>query len=276
MPRWPWSNLHLPEGRVARQDRRVAPSLDERIERVAHTPAPVLVVADAEDEPRALEHLGVLLEVLRGRDVDAVAVRLRPAREGPLVREPTRPAAPLREAERTRPPTEPHRLPVGLGLHHPPDRLRLDQEAPRERALERHAGAARVQGWPTPVVVRVPGRGRQHEQDRRGLRRVGSHDEERVGAFVAGGHGDGVVARTPTTDGDLEGGRPSASVRRCVVGRFVGSAGDALRAPDRLAFGALADDGSTSKLGASVETNSPTGSPRPTEGGQQYASSVTS
>src|ERR671911_3158892 len=103
-------------------------------------------MADAEDEPRALEDLGMLLEVQAGRDVDAVTVCLGPAREAPLVGEPTRPSAPIRQAERTRPRAEPHRLPVGLGLHHPADRLRLDQEALRERTLEGHAGAARVQG----------------------------------------------------------------------------------------------------------------------------------
>ena len=188
---------HLPERRVPRQDRRVAAARDERIERVAHAPRPVLVVADAEHETRAFEDLRVLLEVLRDRDVDAVAVGLGPAGEGPLVGEPSGPAAPVREAERARPAAEPHRLPVGFGLHHPADRLGLDEEPLRERAFERHARAAGVQRRTAPVVVRVPGRGRQHEQDRRGIGRVGSNDEERVGAFVAGGHGDGVVPRPP-------------------------------------------------------------------------------
>src|SRR4029450_543406 len=119
----------------------------------------------------------------------------------------------------------------------------LDEEAPREWAFERHAHAARVQRRTAPVVVRVPGRRRQQEEDRRGVGRVGSNDEERVGAVVAGGHGDGVVPRPPCAHGALERGGPAAAVRGRVVARVVRSAGDALGAPDGFGPGSLSQDG---------------------------------
>ena len=48
---------HLPEARVAGEDRRVAAGIGESVERLSHTSRPVLVVAHREVQAMALEHL---------------------------------------------------------------------------------------------------------------------------------------------------------------------------------------------------------------------------
>src|SRR6185436_262437 len=98
-PTMVWVEPDLPEARVPRKDGGVATAPEERVERVAHAPGPVLVVTDAQVQPGPLEDLGVSLEVLRDRHVDPIPGRLGPAHEGPLVGEPTCPAAPVRQAE---------------------------------------------------------------------------------------------------------------------------------------------------------------------------------
>ena len=232
----------LPEARVPRQDRRVASPLDEAVERIAHAPRPVLVVAHAQEQAWALEDLRVSLEVLRDGHVEPIPVGLGPSRERPFVREPPRPAAPVREPARARPAPEAHGLPIGLGLHHPAHRLRLDQEALRERALERHMRSARVERRAAPVVVGVPRRGRKDEQDRRGVGGVGPDDEERVGSLFAGGQRHGVVARAPISDRDVKSCRPAAPARRGFLGRRMIFTPDLGGAPHHLALGSFSGD----------------------------------
>ncbi len=70
---------HLPEARVPAEDRGIATAVGEAVERVAHAPRPVLVVTDARVQPVTSEHLGVLLQVLADRDVDAEPLLLRPS-----------------------------------------------------------------------------------------------------------------------------------------------------------------------------------------------------
>src|SRR4029450_6916364 len=266
----------LPERRVPRQDRRVAPSPDERIDRVAHTPGPVLVVADAQDEPGTLEDLGVLLEVLRDRDVDAVAVRLGPAREGPFVREPPGTAAPVRDRVGPRPPPEAHRLPVRLGLHPPAHPLAGSRRnlSGRRRSNDTRVPPVYREGPPQSlyacqVVVDSTSRtGAGFDGSGRTMRNASARSSPAVtvtawyperqpprGISRADGHrhpfddaSSGVSWDLPPMPPALQICSPSAPSRTTV----------------------------TSKVGASVDTKSPTCSPRPADGGQQYASSVTS
>jgi hypothetical protein len=233
----------LPEARVAAEDGGVASTGHEAIERVAHAPRPVLVVADRQVQLVAVEHLGVLLEVLGDRHVDAVPVRLGPADERPLPVPPPGAAAPDRDAPRLGPLEEPEALAVGLGLHLATGRLGLGQEPPGERTVERDAGAAGVERRAAPIVVGLPCRGRQHEEDRRAVVVAGPHHDEGVGLLGAARQVHGVIAGAPlAAHGDLERGGPPTAVGRGVLGGGVVAGPDALGPPEDLAAGALARD----------------------------------
>jgi hypothetical protein len=91
---------------------------------------------------------------------------------------------------------------------------------------------------------------------------IGSNDQERVGALASRGHRDRVVPGSPIADGDLErGGQPQPFEEASS-----GVSCDRAATCSTLQTGSLAAPSratTTSKDGASVETRSPTASPRP-------------
>ena len=187
-----------------------------------------------------VEHVGVLLEVLADRDVELIAVHS--AQRTKSRSQVAQPAPPLHtESPSGSAHSKYHRASrCGLGLHLPTHRLRLVEVLAPAVARTRRA-SPRVQARPAPVVVRVPRGGREHQDgpSSRSARR-GAHDEERVGALVAGGEGHGVVAAAPVrADRYLERSRPPASVRGGIVGDRVRLASDPEGVPDDLPFGAL-------------------------------------
>ena len=262
----------LPVARVAAEDRRVAAGARVRVERLAHAPRPVLVVADADERSIPVEQPGHGLQIRADRDIDPVAVALGPMQERALPVPPSGATAPHRQTEWFGPFEEPQRLGVGVRLHLAPVRLRLGEEPRRHRAPHRDLCGARVQGRTAPVVVGVVGARREHEQDRRSLAAARPHDEERLRALVAGAQCHRVVPAGPVTDRDLQRNGPSAAVRARVRGRgvVIGGAGPA---PDLERFGAVARDGDLEPggIGRNVQTDHCPGS---TERGQQYASSI--
>jgi hypothetical protein len=170
----------LPEARVPRQDGGVATAPDERVERVAHAPGPVLVVADAEVQSGPLEDLGVSLgscEIATSMRCPVASAQRMKVRS--YVNHRPRRTSPTGRAggPRCGTPSPPGRA----LLHHPADRLWLDQEAPGERALERHARPPRVQRRSRPSRCtrarsssRAPAgsaRGRRDQVERPGTRR---------------------------------------------------------------------------------------------------------
>ncbi len=189
-------------------------------------------MTDVQAQPVTPQDLWVRLEVVRCRHVHPIAVRLCPVQERPLPVPPPRAAAPIGQAEGPRPVPIAHGFLVRLGLHHAADRLRIHQEPLRERPLERYARPAGVQRRPAPVVVGVPRGGGEHEQERSGVLWMGTDDETRVGPFVAGAHGDGVVTRSPAVGGDIEGDGPPAAVLARVGGHVVPRRADGLRVRD--------------------------------------------
>ena len=114
--------------------------------------------------------LGSFVEIGVDREVERVPVALGPRHEHLLPARPARAARPGRDArvEDVARPT------LGLGIGCRIDvrvavreRVRTMDIAPRPRSGERHLRLAGVQVRATPVVVRVPRVGRQHEQHRR-------------------------------------------------------------------------------------------------------------
>ena len=252
----------LPEAGVPGQDHRVAAAVGERVECLAHAPRPVLVVPHAGVQPMALEHVGVFLEILTDRDVDAEPLPLGPPDERSLPVPPAGAAAPDRQPEWFGPFEEPTALAIGLRLHLAPRRLGLDAEPGRQRAFERHAVPAGVERRAAPVVVRVPGGGGEHEQDRL-ARRAGRrpNHQEGVGALVARREGHGVVAGSPGSNRDLDRRGPVAAIgRRVGRGRVIGGRHQ-LRAPHDLAFGPLARDLDVERSGVAGDVE-PGGFPR--------------
>ncbi len=219
-------DAHLPQRRIAREERRVATTGDEGFDRVAHAARPVLVVADGKIQARAVQHLGVLLEIRVGAHADLEALAFGPLDEGQLPVGPTRrpgvarqmvdlDVADMRGVLRIR---------CARPRHAPALARRLVEVARRHRSLQGDMGAAGVQVRPAEVVVGVPRIGRQRHDDPRPRRRP--HDEERVVAphLVADVdlHDDLVVPRPPRRiDVQREGDGPSAPLRRGVLRSLV-------------------------------------------------------
>ncbi len=217
----------LPVARVAAEDRRVAAGARVRVERLAHAPRPVLVVADADERSIPVEHAGLGLQVRADRDIDPVAVALGPMQERAFPVPPSGAAAPHRQAEWLGPLEVPQCLGVGVRLHLAAVRLRLREEPRRHRAPHRDLCGTGVQGRTAPVVVGVVGARREHEQDRRSLAAPRPYDEERLRALVARGQGHRVVPAGPVGDGDLQRDGPAAAVRTRVRRRDVVHVGGA-------------------------------------------------
>ena len=163
---------------------------DERLDGVAHAPRPVLVVADAEQQPAPVEHVGVLLEVGVGGVPELDALGLGPAHEPSLLPGPAGHAVPRREVLGAR------RAPVAP-LDEPRRGVVLGQHPRRQRPGERLLDRAGVEVQPALVVVGVPGVGGQLQHDPART----AHDEPRRRRGVVEVHD--VHARRPVrTDGD--------------------------------------------------------------------------
>ena len=190
----------------------------------------------------SVQDLGMRLQILRDRDVQAVALGLGPSQKRTLPGGPACAAAPARQPVGLRPQEVAESLPVGRGLGLALGVPRLDEEAGRERPFERDLRAARVQRGAAPIVVGVPGAGGEHHEDRRLCAGTWPHDEEGIGLLVAGGDRDAVVAGGPVlAHADPQGRRPVAALRGCIggdemVGRVAGTD------PRDLALGAVARD----------------------------------
>ena len=223
-----------------------------------------------DEQPVSVEHLGMLLQVLADRDVDAEALRCSAHRTNGRSQF-HQPAPPLHtdspSGSAHRKNHRPSRSVSGCIFRR--CRLGLDAEPGRQRAFERHTGAAGVERRPAPVVVRVPGGGGEHEQDRlaRGTGRRPNH-QEGVGALVARGEGHGVVAGSPGSHRDLDRRRPVAAVG-CGGGRgrVIGGRHQ-LRSPHDLTFGSLARDLDVERAGVAGDVE-PGGFPGATLCGQQ-------
>ena len=228
---------HLPEARVAGEDRPRATGLDERVGTIAHRPRPVLVVSDAQHQAVTVEHLGVELEVRVDGVVEGDALHLRPPDKAPFPVVPAGRSAPQRVVEVGEIALELEVLLVRLVrkarhpavVHHVVGRGRPAQVAPFQRTVERDLHGVAVQACSAPLVVGVVGVRAQHEDRRRRRRgRRRADDEERLGAPLLTGDAIGVQADLVVTgrprriDGDREGDRPAATGRvRVVANRMV-------------------------------------------------------
>ena len=219
---------HLPEGRVAREERRVAAAADEALDGVAHLPRPVLVVADAQVEPIGVERVGPRVEVDAREIVEPMAGALGPCDEAALPVEPAGCAAPRIDAVRDEVVEPPAHVGVARIRHVRETivrRLRPIEEPFWQRPIERDDRRRHVEVRPAPVVVRAPRRRREREHHLRVAARMrGAYDEVRLarrnrGIDAERAEDDLVVTRPPgAIDGDREGRRPAAAVRRDVVG----------------------------------------------------------
>ena len=207
---------------------------DEALDRVAHRAGPVLVVADRQVQrvpvrTRTGQQLGVVLQIGVGDHVDLVALPFGPLEERQLPVGPARRAGVGREVVRRQVAAVRGHLRVGHlhGGDPPPGPGRLGQVAGRQRALERHRGAAGVEVPAAEVVVGVPGVGRHGEQRRCGRGAdLRPHHEEGVappGVTIDVDLQDDLVVPAPPRRVDVEhhGRRPAAALPVGAAGRGV-------------------------------------------------------
>ena len=157
----------LPQRRVAREERRIAPAGDEGLDGVAHAPGPVLVVADGQIQTRAVQHLGVLFEIGIRAHADLEALAFGPLDERQLPVGPTRRTGIARQMVDLDVPDMGGVLRIGRArAGHPPALARrLVEIARRHRPLHGNVGAPGVQVRSAEVVVGVPGIGGQRQHD---------------------------------------------------------------------------------------------------------------
>ena len=147
------------------------PRGEEGLDRVAHPPRPVLVVADGQEEPMAVEDLGV-----PSRSWEIATSMAKPSRSAHATNGRSQVHQPAPPLHGDRPCSSAHaKYPrasrSGIGLRFPRRPAPASRGIRGERALERDAGATGVERGAAPVVVGVVrGRG-QHEEDRRRGRR---------------------------------------------------------------------------------------------------------
>ncbi len=95
---------NLPE-EISGEASDVAALLDIAVDRLAHFPGPIFIMADEHDAGIMAEEFGIGVEIVLARIVDRVAVRLRPHREAALIGRPSRHSRTIsrsRECRRTR------------------------------------------------------------------------------------------------------------------------------------------------------------------------------
>src|SRR5918994_5024532 len=240
----------LPETRVAGEDRPVATGLDETVDRVAHPPGPVLVVAGCEQQPLTVEYarFGVEVGVDGVIEFDALAV-------GPLGKT----ALPVEPPGRSRPQRDlvireilREALMLRVVLADVRDAQvvavvidRAGDVSDLERSPERHLAGAAVQTLAAPLVVRLPRVGAEVQQRRRTIWSSMTYHHERLRDIVRSlsrPQLDLVEAGSPRRFGrDRQRHRPVATRAPRVFGH--GMVGDRRsRAPDDLAGSAEACD----------------------------------
>ena len=209
-------------------------------------------MADADDACISIQQRRVFVQIMQGGIVQPIPLCLGPAGEMAFIAGPPRRGVFLGIA-------------IGIGpfhigiAHHVPDRLGGFGQGPRG-ALRQPAepagpGALSRQGWgkltairagdtfirarPAPAIIGNPGSGGAQKQDRRAGRGCGAADEDQVMLLhrfrpSPSGQRDQIAARCPIRrDVETVGHRPTASVDRAILGRFVIHARQTMRGEDR-------------------------------------------
>ena len=203
---------NLPEGGVAREERGVAPGLHITLDGIAHALGPVLVVTDGHVGGPAVQQAAIAVEIRTDRMAELPSPGFRPADEQGLPVSPSGGDAPGRVVA-----PEARDVVARPGLEEGDTVLfgtGLVQEATRQRSPSRRHATSDVEARASPVVVRAPGGGREHQHR---VGRLGSaHDEEgfcRLSVVVRQPHQ--VHARGPAgIDRDLERRAPPAASAR--------------------------------------------------------------